>query len=166
MRSLSGRTMLVSTLNKIRAQGEDMNRSEAYLTVASILSGFGITVLMFRIERELSVRENHPDWPNWLAWADYLILGAIVLSLLVVVLPVVGLSEPSKWVLTVAAGSCAASVILVALYPFAILAHYRILIGANRSGDRKKGEPLERLIVVAASILAAGVFACVIWFGR
>lgn len=142
-----------------------MNRPEAYLTVASILSGFGVTVLMFRIQRELHVREKHPDWPNWLAWADYLVLGAIVLSLIFVVLPIVAVSEPSGRVLSVAAGSCGAAAILLAGYPFAILDHYRIEIGAKRSGDRKKGEPLERFIVMAVSILAAGVFGGVIWLG-
>jgi hypothetical protein len=40
---------------------------QPYLTVASILSGFGISVFMFRIQRELRVRDVHPDWPNWLA---------------------------------------------------------------------------------------------------
>jgi len=66
-----------------------MDRPEAYLTVASILSGFGVTVFMFRIQRELHVRDTHLQWPNWLAWADYLVLAAIVLSLILVVLPIV-----------------------------------------------------------------------------
>ena len=49
-----------------------MRSPQPYLTVASILSGFSISVFMFRIQRELSVRDRHPEWPNWLAWADYL----------------------------------------------------------------------------------------------
>lgn len=138
-----------------------MNRSEAYLTVASILSGFAVTVLMFRIQRELNVRERHPDWPNWLAWSDYLVLAAIVVSLIFVVLPIVSLREPSEGVLKFAAGSCAASVILLAAYPFAILDHYRIEIGAKRNGERTKGEPVERVIVTAAFILAAAALGVI-----
>jgi hypothetical protein len=49
--------------------------------VASMLSGFGMSVFMFRIQRELRVRDDHPEWQNWLAWADYLILAAILVSL-------------------------------------------------------------------------------------
>jgi len=143
-----------------------MNEPEAYLTVASILSGFGVTVLMFRVQRELEVREKHSDWPNWLAWADYLILGAIVLSLIFVVLPIVAISQPNKSILNLAAGSCGAAAILLAGYPFAILDHYRIEIGAKRGGNRVKGEPVERYVVIASAILAAGVFGGVIWFGR
>jgi len=69
--------------------------------------------------------------------------------------------EPSGWVLDVAAGSCAAAAIFLAAYPFAILDHYRIEIGAKRSGDRVKGEPLERVIVAAAFILAAVTFGSI-----
>jgi hypothetical protein len=141
-----------------------MNSPQPYLTVASILSGFGISVFMFRIQRELGVRDRHPDWPNWLAWADYLVLSSIVLSLLLVVLPLVALPAPSRFVFSVAAGSCAASSLLLVAYPFAILDHYRIEIGAwrTREGEkpqtRHKGEPIERVIVVVAGMAAAAAF--------
>ena len=58
---------------------------QPYLTVAGLISGFGITVFMFRIQRELQVRGQHPNWPNWLAWADYLVLAAIVIAITCVV---------------------------------------------------------------------------------
>jgi len=142
---------------------------QPYLTVASILSGFGISVFMFRIQRELRVRDENPQSPNWLAWADYLILGAIVISLLLVVLPLVAVPEPGRLAYAVAAGSCAAASILVAAYPFAILDHYRIEIGTwrTRQGEspqeRHKGEPIERIIVLGAAILAAIAFASIIF---
>jgi hypothetical protein len=145
-----------------------MNSPQPYLTVASILSGFGISVFMFRIQRELRVRDRHPDWPNWLAWADYLVLSAIVLSLLFVVLPLVALPAPSRFVFSVAAASCAASALLLLAYPFAILDHYRIEIGTwrTREGEkpqtRHKGEPIERAIVVIAGIVATLVFAAIV----
>lgn len=141
-----------------------MSRPEAYLTVASILSGFGVTVFMFRIQRELQVRDKHPDWPNWLAWADYLIVAAILLSLLLVVLPIVAIRDPSTFILTLAGGSCAAAAVLLAAYPFAILDHYRIEIGVRRLGDRVKGEPVERVIVVAAFVVAAAALSSAFWF--
>jgi hypothetical protein len=119
-----------------------MPTPQPYLTVASILSGFSISVFMFRIQRELRVRDDHPDWPNWLAWADYLILEAILLSLLLVVLPLMAIAEPGRLAYSVAAGSCAAASILVAAYPFAILDHYRIEIGTwrTRGGSARKSD--------------------------
>jgi hypothetical protein len=35
----------------------------------------------------MQLTARHPEWPNWLAWADYLVLATIVLSLVLVVLP-------------------------------------------------------------------------------
>ena len=145
-----------------------MNTPQPYLTVASILSGFGISVFMFRIQRELGVRDRHPDWPNWLAWADYLVLATIVLSLVLVVLPLVAFPEPTRFMLSIAAGSCAAASILLIAYPFAILDHYRIEIGTWRTRhgekpeDRHQGEPIERVIVITAGVLAVLTFAVIV----
>jgi hypothetical protein len=145
-----------------------MHSPQPYLTVASILSGFCISVFMFRVQRELSVRDRHPEWPNWLAWADYLVLSAIVLSLSLVVLPMVAFPEPNKFLFSVAAASCAASSLLLLAYPFAILDHYRIEIGAwrTREGEkpqaRHKGEPIERVIVVIAGLVAALAFITIV----
>ena len=133
----------------------EMN-GDSYLTVAGILAGFGVAVLMFRIQRELHVRETKPDWPNWLAWADYLVFGAILLSLLGVVLPLSVVGDTRR-VLAVAAGSCGAAAVLICAYPFAILDHYRIEIGAKRKGNRVKGEPIEKAIVIMSAIVAAVV---------
>jgi len=141
-----------------------MNSPQPYLTVASILTGFCISVFMFRIQRELGVRDRHPDWPNWLAWADYLIMLAIVLSVVLVILPLVAVPSPSRTAYSVAAASCAAASILLLAYPFAILDHYRIEIGTwrTREGEkpqeRHKSEPVERIIVIGAAALAAIAF--------
>ena len=145
-----------------------MSTPQPYLTVASILSGFGISVFMFRVQRELRVRDDHPEWPNWLAWADYLILAAILLSLLLVVLPLIAIKEPGRLAYSVAAGSCAAASILIAAYPFAILDHYRIEIGTRRTREgerpqeRHKGEPIERIIVLSTAILATTAFLAIV----
>ena len=134
--------------------------ADSYLTIASIFAGFAVAVLLFRIQRELYVREVLHQQP-WLAWADYLIFGALLLSLLLVVLPLTILGATSK-VLPFAAASCAAAAILLAAYPFAILDHYRIEIGTYREGRRFKGEPIEKAIVVGAFVVAAATFAGII----
>jgi hypothetical protein len=145
-----------------------MHSPQPYLTVASILSGFSISVFMFRIQRELGVRDRHPEWPNWLAWADYLVLATISLSLLLVVLPLVAVPEPSHFLFSVAAGSCGAASILLIAYPFAILDHYRIEIGTWRTAhgekpeDRHKGEPIEKVIVIVSGALAALTFLVIV----
>ena len=141
---------------------------QPYLTVASLLSGFGITVFMFRIQRELQVRSMHPEWPNWLAWADYLVIATIVISVLLVVLPLIAVSEPGPVLYSIAGGGCAAATILQLAYPFAILDHYRIEIGTWRTArgesptERHKGEPIEKIIVIGAGILAAVVFTAIV----
>ena len=143
-----------------------MNSPQPYLTVASILTGFCVSVFMFRIQRELRVRDRHPSWPNWLAWADYLIVATMAVSVLLVILPLVALPSPSRTVYSIAAGSCAAASILLLAYPFAILDHYRIEIGATRGEKpqaRHKGEPIERVIVVTAAIVAALTFAAIVF---
>ena len=140
--------------NKAQQRESKLMQPEGYLSVASILSGFGVTVLMFRIQRELDVRERHPDWPNWLARADYLILASIFVSLLLVVLPIVSIEDPGEVVLAFSAGSCAAAVVLLAAYPLAILDHYRIELGAKRKGKRNKGEPGETIIVIVGAAIA------------
>src|SRR5665811_1604356 len=92
-----------------RSGNSRMNSPQPYLTVASILTGFSISVFMFRIQRELGVRDRHPDWPNWLAWADYLIMATIMLSVGLVILPLMSVPAPSRVVYSIAAASCAAA---------------------------------------------------------
>jgi hypothetical protein len=146
-----------------------MRTVQPYLTVASILSGFSISVFMFRIQRELQLRERHPEWRNWLAWADYLVIATIILSLLLVVLPLVAFPDPSEFLFSIAAGTCAATSLLLIAYPFAILDHYGIEIGGwRKKADedveiRHKGEPIERAIVIVASLTALLVFVSILF---
>jgi hypothetical protein len=92
-----------------------------------------------------------------------------VLSVVLVILPLVAVPSPSRTAYSVAAASCAAASILLLAYPFAILDHYRIEIGTwrTRQGEsphaRHKGEPLERIIVIAGVAIAATVFAAIVW---
>jgi hypothetical protein len=129
--------------------------ADSYLTIASIQSGFGITVLMFRVERELHVREVKKQ-ENWIAWADYLVIVSILLSLLLVVLPLVLLSTPADW-FGVAAASCAAASVLLAIYPLAILHHYNIPIFKWTAGTVS-----EKILVLLATIVGVCIF---VWIG-
>ena len=157
---------------------------ESYLSVASILSGFCVSVFVSRIQREVVIMDEaeksinskfqsthrrrygcliNRKPKNWLAWSDYLIIVAIMLSLLLVVLPHMVSSNVTNnpALLSLAAASCAAASILLSAYPFAILDHYRILWGKERKEERMSGEPLERFIVIAALVIAAAVWGVV-----
>ncbi len=67
--------------------------SSDLLTAAAVIVGFGITVIMFRVQREIQVQENNKEKPekerdpNWLAWSDYLILGSILLTIGLAIFP-------------------------------------------------------------------------------
>jgi cation transport ATPase len=125
--------------------------ADSYLTIASIQSGFGITAMMFRVQRELYVREERKE-ENWLAWADYLVIISILLSLLLVVLPLVTITNPANW-FPIAAASCAAAAVLLAVYPIAIVCHYGIPFFKWRSGTCS-----EKLLVVLGIVVAV-IFA-------
>ncbi len=91
------------------------------------------------------------------------------MSVGLVILPLVAVPAPGRVIYSIAAGSCAAASILLLAYPFAILDHYRIEIGTWRvkQGEsplaRHKGEPVERIIVVAAAAIAALTFAAIVF---
>ncbi len=127
------------------------------IAVAAIVIGFGMTAMMFRTQRELWVKENHPDWPLWLACADYLIIVSVVLAIVTVVLilwaPAVTANRRAA-----AAAASVAALILQAGYIPAVFAHYRIWFGVNRAGDRQAGEPAERAIVYLTIAFAAVAF--------
>jgi hypothetical protein len=136
-------------------------------TVASIIAAFGIAMLFFRIQRELylveqwmkertssSQSEQSVDKPIiWLAFADWLLVGATLICLLLVILPItfsLGLRLP--------AAASAAAIIMVAGYVFAILGHYRIVFGQNRSGGRSNPEPWELFFVTLVLVVALAAF--------
>lgn len=115
--------------------------------VASVISAFGAAMLLFRIQRENDMREK--DEPVWLPMADWLLVVATTLCLLLVIVPVVSFADTR---LPAAAAGTAA--ILVAGYVPAIMAHYRIVFtreglfwGAEREGPRYNPEPAERILV-------------------
>jgi hypothetical protein len=93
-------------------------------TVAAMISSFCAVMLVFRIQRETEMAKAGER--QWLPLADWLLVGAALVSLLLVILPLTAFVNTS---LPVAASGSAA--ILVAGYIFAILAHYRIWFDRN-----------------------------------
>jgi hypothetical protein len=115
--------------------------------IASVIGAFGAAMLYFRIQRELSIEKEGE--PIWLPWADRLLIAATIISLIFVILP---LTSFASLRLPSAAGGAAA--ILVAGYPPAIMAHYRIWFGRDRKGTYKNPEPAERVWVWLTSTAA------------
>lgn len=130
-------------------------------SVASVIAAFGAAMLFFRVQREISMRDHGER--NWIPWADWLLVVATVISLLLVILPLVALDPTNRVFKAVPAAACGATAILVAGYPFAILAHYRFILAADRRGARSNPEPPERWLVGATAVLALAVFCWLSW---
>jgi len=131
---------------------------EGLISTAAIIIGFGVAVFLFRVQRELWVRDKHPEWPNWIPWSDYLVFGSMVMALVFVILPLVAFTKPQPFLEDIAAAACASSSFLLVGYIPAILAHYRIKIGSEREGPREEAEPAERAWVIGTSVIAAIIF--------
>lgn len=116
-------------------------------TIASVISAFGSTALLFRVQRENDMRSKQER--VWLPVADWLLMIATLASLLFVLVPVAaGLP------LVIPATASVISSICVAGYIPSILAHYRIVFGGARSGPRSNPEPLELAFVLATVAIA------------
>jgi hypothetical protein len=55
------------------------------IAIAAIVIGFVLTVIMFRVQRELYMRDKGE--PNWVPWADWLIIVSLFLVLSLTVIP-------------------------------------------------------------------------------
>jgi uncharacterized membrane protein YidH (DUF202 family) len=124
------------------------------ITTASIIAGFGVAVLMFRIQRELYARER--DWPSWIASSDWLRISSTLIALLLVLTPLAVFGEANKLAHKVAGAPTCASVILLAGYVPSILAHYRFILydGRDPKGRRTNPEPSELTLIVITVVLA------------
>ena len=128
------------------------------IAVSAIVVGFGVTAMMFRVQRELYVLEVLKIETLWLAWADYTIIASVMLAVFGATVPLLVFPTLPESVIALSASSCVGAVILQAGYIPSILAHYRIEIGTARTGSREKGEPAERLFVIGAFIIAGIAF--------
>ncbi len=137
-----------------------MAEESTLATVATIIAAFGTAMLFFRIQRELEMQRSGET--IWIPWADGLIVLSTLISLVLVVLPLIIASNVAG-TLMVASTACAAAVVLVAGYPFAILAHYRIIMGGGRTGLRDNPEPAERTCVIVTIGLAVLAALVTLW---
>jgi uncharacterized membrane protein YhaH (DUF805 family) len=133
----------------------------ALATVASLIAAFGGALLVFRIQREIQMHDQMEI--QWIPWADRLLVGATLTALLLVLLPLTALTNRPGRLADLPSAACAAAVLMVAGYIFAILAHYRLLFGRRRSGPRLNPEPAERWIVLATLLLAAILLAALLF---
>ena len=129
-------------------------------TFSSVIAAFGAAMLYFRIQRELLMKQQGER--VWLPLADWLIILATLVSLLLVIVPLVVLTPKSSFFFKLPAAACGATAILVSGYIFAILAHYRILFGSSRTGPRSLAEPLEIVFSAAAILIAFSLFVFII----
>jgi len=123
-------------------------------TMASIIAAFGVAMLFFRIQRELQMQKAGEL--NWIPWADWLLLFASLMALLFVLLPLVAAHQTSWAYKFMPPSACAASIVLLAAYPVAILAHYQFIFAFGRTLPRINPEPSEAIIVVLAVLAAVG----------
>jgi uncharacterized membrane protein len=130
-------------------------------TIASVIAGFGTAILVFRLQRELQMQQETEV--QWIPWADRLLILATLIALLLVLLPLVATTNRPGVMAHLPAAGCTAALILVAGYILAILAHYRLFLGAGRRGPRSNPEPAERVIVLAAGLIALLAFVWVLW---
>jgi hypothetical protein len=128
------------------------------ITIASIIAGFGVAVLMFRLQRELSLCPRD----RWLACADWLAISSTLIALMLVIVPLVFFAM-NRLASEVAGAATCLTVILLAGYVPSILAHYRLIFRGNRDPNdpRRNPEPAELAFIVITSVTAifvAGAF--------
>lgn len=125
-------------------------------TIASIIAGFGVAMLFFRIDRELRMRERGE--PVWIARADWLLIVATLCSLVIVLLPLLLFADSGTLGQRLPTAGCSAALVLLAGYIIGILSHYRLLFGSTRSGPRTNPEPSERRVVIGTLVASSAVF--------
>ena len=124
----------------------------ALAAIGAAIVGFGIVAFVFRVQRELQVRDaavqklmgaaerqgrqvtrveetelrEKAEETRWIPWADRLLIGTVTVSLLLVLFPIaLAGSFPSPWVGRLSAAACSASTVALAGYIPALLAHYK-----------------------------------------
>jgi len=130
---------------------------------ASIIAGFASAVLVFRLQREIQMRDRGEI--TWIARADWLLIVSALASLLLVILPFSLPLLPSRSALPLAQSALSLSVVFLSGYLFAILAHYRLILRGSRRGPRENPEPAERAIVWITVSIGLIVFVISMYCG-
>lgn len=144
-------------------------------TIGAVIVGFGITALVFRVQRE--IQQADAGKTAWIPWADRLLIGVVTVTLLLVLFPIaLGGGSSRLWAAgRLPAAACSGSTVALTGYIPALLAHYRLALkpgsrrkwiwfGGELSKSRHAGEPAERVIVgasVALSVIAVVISAVV-----
>lgn len=102
-------------------------RDDILATIGTVIVGFGIAAFVFRIQRELQQAEAR--YVSWIPWADRLLIGVVTVVLLLVLFPIALAGGDSRiWAAgRLPAAACSGSVIALAGYIPALLAHYRFI---------------------------------------
>jgi hypothetical protein len=140
------------------------------VTTGAVIVGFGVAAFALRIQREL--QQSDAGYVSWIPWADRLLIGVVTVALLLILFPIALAGGDSRlWAAgRLPAAACSGSVVALAGYIPALLAHYRFslkrvplgqdsdevgrLVRDERDGRRKRkpGEPVE-MAIVGASVL-------------
>lgn len=149
------------------------------IVTAAIIIGFGILVIMFRVERETKVQDYldriaqdelrkredrllRPDElsPSRIAFADWLIIVSVVLAVVFVVIPLLGLPPAlaPKWIPFAAAADVGAVILQLGFIP-AILSHYGISIGPRTTVEQRLERNPKEVTFVRVFFALAGVFS-------
>lgn len=132
-----------------------MAENGALATIAGIVAALGTLILFFRSQREQQGERTE------IPWANALLIGATLSSLLLVVLPLVALPHPWPWAVALERAACAAGVIMLSGYVLAFLVDHRLLWSGKRSGPASDPEAAERLAAWITLVVAAVVFALI-----
>ena len=131
-----------------------MPNAELLGTVASIITAAAVAALFFRIQRELYMREVKNE-RGWIAVADWLLIGASLIAVFAVLVPLLLAYESTLFGLRIPIAGCVASAVALGGYAPAILAHYKLF---REGPPRKNPEDAEVVIVgltTAGAVMAA-----------
>jgi hypothetical protein len=118
-------------------------------------------MLIFRVQREVQIKEQNDDSASWIPWADRMLLVATMIALLLGVLPILFGQFIRGPAVLLAPSALVAAVIMTSAYALALLAHYRLW---PFSGEREMvpGEAPERVVVLVGS--AVGIVGAIIYW--
>lgn len=122
--------------------------------LAALIVGFGVAVFVMRITREIEMGERGER--QWVPWADRLLIGAVVASLSAVVILLVREGSGTRLGTALILGP----VVCLIGYPFALLAHYRLLPPERWKSDkslRDNPDGWEGPIVIVTVVAALGL---------
>lgn len=132
-------------------------------TISGLTVAAAITMLAFRLQRELSIRASAGIKATWVPPADRLLMGALLIASLGVLLPLILLPASASFYFKLPSAASAASTVLLAMYPLAIFSHYDLRLFSRNAGQPDRSHYnllLENLYVMIAMVgaMAAALY--------